>query len=130
MTKPTLEDVLTDANLIEAWVKVRGNEGAAGVDGESVFEFERELMMNLDTLRKEVLFDTYRPRPLLRVRIEKPGSNKLRELSIPAVRDRVLHTAVALVLTPLFEAEFEDVSYAYRKGFSVDQAVASTPSIL
>ena len=54
--------------------------------------------------------------------MESPGKQP-RQLAVPAVRDRVLQTAAALVLTPLFEAEFEDCSFAYRRGRSVDQAV-------
>ncbi len=81
------------------------------------------MQANLETLSNEVQYNTYRPCPLLRVEIDKK-SGGIRHLSIPVVRDRVLHTAVAMVLTPLFEAEFEDVSYAYRKGHSVNQAVA------
>lgn len=125
MNSVTLDDVLTDANLLAAWSKVRGNAGSAGVDGETIEAFEENLMANLDTLRKEVRFETYRPRPLLRVMVEKKeGSGRLRALSIPAVRDRILQTAVAQVLTPVFEAEFEEISFAYRKGRSVDQAIA------
>ena len=59
----------------------------------------------------------------LRVEIDKK-SGGIRVLAIPCVRDRLLQTAVAMVLTPLFEAEFEDISFAYRKGRSVKQAVA------
>lgn len=125
MSSATLDDVLTDANLFAAWSKVRENGGSSGVDGETIEAFEENLMANLDTLRREVRFETYRPRPLLRVMVEKEeGSGRLRALSIPAVRDRILQTAVALVLTPVFEAEFEEISFAYRKGRSVDQAIA------
>ena len=118
-----LSEVLSDYNLLAAWVKVRENHGGPGVDGVSIEDFEGGLMRSLDGLRKEVLAGTYRPRPLLRVEVPKSGGG-VRPLSIPAVRDRVLQTAVALRLTPVFEAEFEDVSFAYRRGRSVDQAVA------
>jgi group II intron reverse transcriptase/maturase len=118
-----LWEVLTDYNLLAAWVKVRENRGGPGADGVSIEDFERGLMQGLDGLRKEVLAGTYRPRPLLRVEVPKRGGG-VRPLSIPALRDRVVQTAVALRLTPVFEAEFEDVSFAYRRGRSVDQAVA------
>lgn len=66
--------------------------------------------------------DIYKPQPLLRVMMEQENG-KLRSLAIPTVRDRVAQTAVAITLTPLFEAEFEECSYAYRRGRSVQQTV-------
>ncbi len=74
-------------------------------------------------MKNEVTRGSYRQQPLRRVPIPKK-SGGTRPLSIPAVRDRVLQTAVELVLTPLFEAQFEDCSFAYRRGRSVQQAVA------
>ena len=119
----TIDRVLADANLLQAWYRVRANKGCAGIDRETINDFERRLMSNLALLRDEVIYNTYRPRPLWRVHVPKKSGRGLRGLSIPTVRDRVLHTAVALVLTPLFEAEFEEYSYAYRPGRSVDMAV-------
>jgi len=128
MQKPQLSDALTDFNLHQAWSKVYENQGCAGVDGQTLMAFAERLLVNLDTLRNEVRYGTYRPQPLLRVAIDKPGGGK-RLLSIPAVRDRILQTAVTLVIEPVFEAEFEDCSFAYRKGRSVDQAVARVQSL-
>jgi len=126
--QPKLPDILSDASLLAAWSKVRENEGGPGVDGETLKDFERRLMANLSTLRNEVLYGTYRPKPLLRVEVPKKQGG-MRPLSIPAVRDRVLQTAAGRALTPLFEAEFEDISFAYRKGRSVDQAVARVEAL-
>ena len=123
MSTVCLDDVISPASLYEAWVKVNSNQGAGGVDGVSLDDFAVDLHQNLETLGKEVKYETYRPLPLLRVEIDKDSGGK-RPLSIPAIRDRILHTAVALVLTPVFEVEFEDVSFAYRVGRSVDQAVS------
>ena len=122
MEKISLDHVFANNNLYEAWLKVKNNQGCAGIDGESIEDFERNLKSNLTTLRNEVRCETYRPHPLLRFEIDKESGGK-RPLSIPTVRDRVLETAVARVLTPLFEAEFEDCSFAYRTGRSVAQAV-------
>lgn len=119
----TIGKVLSDANMLAAWYKVRANQGCAGIDGETIADFEHRLLSNLALLRDEVLYETYRPRPLLLVRIQKKSGTGLRSLAIPSVRDRVLQTAVALVLMPLFEAEFEECSYAYRPGRSVAMAV-------
>ena len=99
------------------------NKGCGGINGVTLARFGAELQANLDALANEVTYETYQPHPLLRVDVEKQ-SGGTRPLSIPVIRDRVLQTAVALVLTPVFEAEFEEISFAYRKGRSVDQAVA------
>jgi CRISPR-associated protein Cas1 len=128
MSQPRIEDILTDAGLLAGWAKVRENQGAAGIDGETIAKFERRLLGNIATLRNEVQYDTYWPLPLLRVEIPKKVGGK-RPLSIPAVRDRVLQSAVAIALTPLFEAEFEEVSFAYRRGRSVDQAAARVEAL-
>lgn len=122
MKGPDINQVVAEVNLFEAWLKVLENQGCAGSDGESLEDFGKALSRNLATLESEVRYQTYRPNALLRVAIDKDSGSE-RPLSIPAVRDRVLQTAVARVLTPVFEAEFEDSSYAYRKGRSVDQAV-------
>lgn len=117
-----LHQVLAFTTLRDAWHRVRENRGCAGGDGETLEQFEADLETNLAALRNEVLQGSYAPRPLLSVIVEAAGK-KPRRLAVPAVRDRVLQTAVAMVLTPLFEAEFEDCSFAYRRGRSVDLAV-------
>jgi CRISPR-associated protein Cas1 len=122
MQKAQLSDVLTDFTLNQAWSKVYENQGCAGVDQQTLEAFAEQLHKNLETLRNEVCYETYKPLPLLRVELEKP-SGGIRLLSIPPVRDRVLQTAVTRVIEPLFEAEFEDCSFAYRKGRSVEQAL-------
>ncbi len=122
-TTITIQQVLTDSNLLQAWYKVRANKGCAGIDRETLADFESGLMSSLALLRDEVIYETYRPRPLFRIHVPKKNNPGLRTLSIPTVRDRVLQTALARVLTPLFEAEFEECSYAYRKGRSVNMAL-------
>jgi len=122
MQKAQLSDVLTDFTLHQAWSKVYENQGCAGVDHQTLEAFAEQSHTNLETLRHEVCYNIYQPLPLLRVAVEKPTGGK-RFLSIPTVRDRVLQTAVTRVIEPLFEAEFEDCSFAYRKGRSVEQAL-------
>ena len=116
------DQALSMTTLNQAWRKVKENRGRAGTDGETITAFGRGLTAKLVALRDAVRERRYRPRPLLEMRIERPGK-KPRVLAIPSVRDRILQTAVALVLTPLFEAEFEDCSFGYRRGRSIDQAV-------
>ncbi len=122
MSEPKIGQVIAEGNLFEAWLKVLENKGCAGTDGETLEDFGKALKQHLSTLRNEVEYQTYRPRALLRIMADKASGDQ-RPLSIPAVRDRVLQTAVTRVLNPIFEAEFEDCSFAYRKGRSVDQAI-------
>ena len=123
MTKICLKEVLRFSNLFAAWEKVKANKGCAGIDHVSLQDFESNLQSNLSLLQQEVRYETYQPLPLIRVHIDKPDGG-LRPLSIPPIRDRVLQTAVARIIEPVLELEFEDVSFAYRKGRSVNQAVA------
>jgi len=122
MEPPSLERVLAESNLYDAWSKVKANKGGAGWDGLTVRSFEKQLHRNLSLLREEVLSGKYIPLPLLVERIPKKSGGVL-TLAIPAVRDRVLQTAVALVLTPVFEAGFEDRFFAFRKSRAVEKAV-------
>ncbi len=119
-----LSDVLSLNTLQMAWSKVLANQGSGGVDGVSLADYERDLDNNLNYLRHEVEQKTYQPLPLLRVEINASSEKGTRLLSIPTIRDRVLQTAVAVVLTPIFEEEFEEISFAYRQGRSIQQAVS------
>jgi CRISPR-associated protein Cas1 len=114
---------VTDSqNLLAAWEKVEENAGSPGVDGISVDVFGLTLEEELNRLQNTLRDHTYRPQPLLRVTVNKPQGG-LRALAIPTVRDRVAQTAVAQVITPTLETEFEDVSFGYRRGHSVEQAL-------
>jgi len=94
----------------------------AGVDGISIREFGSDLEFNLSVLADELAGGRYSPLPLLRFLVSKQDGSP-RALVVPCVRDRVAQAAVMNVIEPIFEAEFEDVSFAYRKGRSVKQAV-------
>lgn len=111
----------TDA-LQEAWARVAMNEGGPGGDGISLDDFRRDLFGNLTQLRADLLAGSWRALPHRKVAIpkKKPG---YRVLTIPSVRDRVLHTSIAQALTPVLEPMFEDGSFAYRPGRGVDDAV-------
>jgi len=110
--------------LRRAFLHNRSNCGAAGADGVSLVEFERDLDTHLNLLRDSVLDGTYWAWPLRRVEVEKrAGSTERRTLLVGAVRDRVLQTAVATYLEPLLEAEFDDCSFGYRRGRGVRMAV-------
>ncbi|TSE29547.1 CRISPR-associated endonuclease Cas1 [Tepidimonas taiwanensis] len=123
MTADLLHAAIDEATLFDAWRKVRANQGAAGVDGQTIEQFGTNVLGRLQTLRDHVRRGEYRPQPLLQWAIPK-ANGKLRYLAVPTVRDRVLQTAAALVLTPLLDRAMEHASYAYRSGRSVQMAVA------
>lgn len=118
-----LSDALTDAALSAAWERVLANGGAAGSDHETLDDFGRHLADELQRLRQEVLAGSYAPQPLQLVPIPKARGGQ-RMLAIPAVRDRVLQTAVARLIGPHLDQLFAPDSYGYRPGRSVAQAVA------
>jgi RNA-directed DNA polymerase len=109
--------------LRHAYALARANAGAPGVDGMSFAAIEAAgLDAWLAGLRKELTEKTYRPAPVRRVMIPKPGGGE-RPLGIPTIRDRVVQTAAKLVLEPIFEADFEDSAYGYRPRRSAVDAV-------
>jgi RNA-directed DNA polymerase len=100
--------------LRHAYALARANAGAPGVDGKVFAAIEASgLEKWLAGLREELILKTYRPDPVRRVMIPKPGGGE-RPLGIPTIRDRVVQTAAKLVLEPIFEADFEDNVYGYR----------------
>src|SRR5882762_8316530 len=123
--KVYLEDV-----LLRAWTLAKANQGAPGVDGESFEDIEiRGLREWLNGLRKELHERTYRPQPVRRVMIPKPGGGE-RPLGIPTIRDRVAQTAAKLILEPIFEAELEPNAYAYRPKKSAQDAIQAVDRLL
>jgi RNA-directed DNA polymerase len=102
--------------LRHAYARARANAGAPGVDGMSFAAIEASGLEEwLSDLRKELTAKTYRPAPVRRVMIPKPGGGE-RPLGIPTIRDRVVQTAAKLVLEPIFEADLEHSAYGYRPG--------------
>ncbi len=122
------EKVTSPLILAEGFDRVEENHGSPGTDGQTIEVFAANLDLNLSLLQSELRSEQYRPRPLLRVGIPKETGGT-RYLSIPTVRDRVAQSAVYLVLAPLLEPEFEDASFAYRPGRSVDQAIQRVLSL-
>jgi RNA-directed DNA polymerase len=100
--------------LRHAYAVARANAGAPGMDGQTFAAIEVSGLEEwLAGLREELRSRTYRPDPVRRVTIPKPGGGE-RPLGIPTIRDRVVQTAAKLVLEPIFEPDFEDSAYGYR----------------
>jgi RNA-directed DNA polymerase len=118
-----MDKIYAQRTLAAAFARVRANAGAAGVDRQTIAGFERDLEGNLKRLGEELKRGTYRPRPVRRVWIPKPGSAKGRPLGIPTVRDRVVQTAVRMAIEPIFERDFAEHSYGFRPGRSCKQAL-------
>jgi RNA-directed DNA polymerase len=124
------DKVCRDDLLIHAYRLSRAARGAAGVDGVRFDDIEAAGVEPwLAALGKELRERTYRPAPVRRVMIPKPGGGE-RPLGIPTIRDRVVQTAVKLVLEPIFEADFEDSAYGYRPRRSAQDAVRAVHAAL
>ncbi|MGH7038202.1 MAG: reverse transcriptase domain-containing protein [Stellaceae bacterium] len=119
----TLARLARLAHLREGWERVRRNRGGPGGDGVSIGRFAVALEARLARLSRELLTDRYRPGPLRRVAIKKPDGGT-RELAIPCVRDRVVQTALMLLLDRRFDAAMAGASFGYRAGRGVDGALA------
>jgi len=111
--------------LARAFAKVRRAKGAKtpGQDGQTAADFAADEEAELDRLVHELRTKTYRPQPVRRVTIPKPGGGE-RNLGIPAVRDRVVQQSLLDILQPIFDPDFHPSSYGYRPGRSSQQAVA------
>ena len=115
----------------EAYKRVRANQGTAGVDGESIADFEADLSNNLYKLWNRLSSGSYHPPPVRRVDIPKgDGRGGTRPLGIPTVADRIAQTVVKRQLEPLVEPFFHEDSYGYRPGRSALDAatLAATAS--
>ena len=117
-----LEKILSRENLNKAYEQVYKNKGASGVDGVTV----EELFLYIKEHKEEILWQIrnrkYKPQPVRRVLIPK-DNGKMRKLGIPSVIDRVIQQAIVQVLTPIYEVQFSNNSYAFRPGRCCEQAV-------
>jgi RNA-directed DNA polymerase len=117
-----MERVCERRNLQAALRRVRRNAGSPGIDGMTVEELPGHLRVHWPRLREELLAGRYRPQPVRRVTIPKPGGGE-RELGIPTVLDRFIQQALLQVLQPLFDPTFSDANYGFRPGRSAHEAV-------
>jgi group II intron reverse transcriptase/maturase len=101
---------------------IRSKGRATGIDGVTVFEFEKNLDENIERLRLELKRGTYRPQPLRRSMFPK-ANGKMRLLGIPCLRDKIVQEAARMALEPIFEVEFHDSSFGFRPNRSTHHAV-------
>jgi RNA-directed DNA polymerase len=119
-----------EATLRAAFMQVKANRGAAGVDHVTVEQYAKELDANLRGLSEALRNGHYRPQQIRRHYIPKPGSREMRPLGIPTVRDRVVQTALRMVMEPIYEKDFAAHSYGFRPGRGCKHALRRVTELL
>jgi len=115
--------VISKEVVHEAYLRVKANKGAPGVDEESIGEFEKDLEGNLYKVWNRMTSGSYMPPPVRMVEIPKPGGRGVRILGVPTVADRIAQTVAKIYLEPVVEPIFHEDSYGYRPGRSALRAV-------
>lgn len=123
------DKVVRPATLELAWHKVARNKGAAGVDGQSVARFAANAERYLGELHADLVAGRYRPEPVRRVEVPK-SDGRTRPLGIPTVKDRIVQTALKMVIEPIFEARFRPGSYGFRPGLGCKDALREVARLL
>ena len=124
-----IDKVYSPKTLKAAWKKVAANRGAAGVDKISIKRFRSKASFYLTELERELQDGTFQPSAVRRVHIPKDGK-KTRPLGIPTVKDRIVQTALKMVLEPIFEKEFLPTSYGFRPGRGCKDALREVDRLL
>lgn len=125
-----IDKISTERTLQLAWEKVRGNAGSCGVDGITIGHFEQHSQSRLLAVNEHLRKGTYQPKPVKRVWIDKPGSAEKRPLGIPTVTDRIVQTAMRMVIEPIFEKCFAEHSYGFRPGRGCKDALRRVDELL
>lgn len=125
-----IDKVYSPANLKRAYRQVAANDGAPGVDHETVEVYGQRLEENVEKLSKSIKDGSYRPQAVRRVWIDKLGSKEKRPLGIPTVRDRVVQAALRNVLEPIFERDFAEHSYGFRPRRGAKDALRRVDQLL
>ena len=125
-----IDKVYGEKTLQLAWEKVNANAGACGVDGITTEHFGKDSQKRLLAVREHLKEGSYKPQAVKRVWIPKAGSPEKRPLGIPTVRDRVVQTALKMVIEPIFEHEFAEHSYGFRPGRNCHDALRRVDALL
>lgn len=125
-----IDKVYADRTLALAWEKVGSNAGGSGVDHITVARFAKDCPRGLLDLKEQLRKASYQPRPVKRVWIPKPGTNEKRPLGIPTGRDRIVQTALRMVIEPIFEHRFAEHSYGFRPGRGCKDALRRVQTLL
>jgi RNA-directed DNA polymerase len=125
-----IDKVYAPRTLAAAWRQVKARDGAGGVDRQTVEQFEAHADSYLQGLSEALRTSTYAPQLVRRCWIDKPGSVEKRPLGIPTVKDRVVQTALRLVLEPIFERDFLPASYGFRPGRGCKDALREVQRLL
>lgn len=124
------EKLCDEANLYAGFTAVKKNGGSPGIDGVTIEEFKSRVDEELAQLKKDLESWSYKPNPVRRVEIPKPGNAGVRLLGVPCVRDRVVHATLKLLLEPILDPTFSDHSYGFRPGYSPQKAVEAAKRIV
>ena len=124
------EQLCDQGNLLTGFEAVKRNGGAPGVDGVTVGEFQSQIDEELAQLQMDLESWSYKPSPVKRVEIPKPGNAGVRLLGIPCVRDRVVQASIKHLLEPIIDPTFSDNSYGFRPGYSPQKAVEAAQKIV
>ena len=117
-----IEQILSTENVLKAQSHVLSKKGGVGIDGMHVDELGEYMRVNWDVIKQSILERKYKPAPVRRVEIPK-GNGGVRKLGIPTVLDRTIQQSIVQVLSPIFEAEFQEHSYGFRPCRNCEQAV-------
>lgn len=125
-----IDKISTERTLQLAWEKVLANAGACGVDGITVERWAKDSHSRLLAVNEQLRNGSYQPKLVKRVWIDKPGSVEKRPLGIPTVTDRVVQTAMRMVIEPIFENRFAKHSYGFRPGRGCKDALRRVEELL
>ena len=117
-----LNKILDYSNIDKAYKQVVGNKGSKGVDGITTAQLQGYMRENWDRIKREITIGHYQPQAILGIEIPKTSGGK-RLLGIPTVTDRLVQQSIHQVLNPIFDVEFSEHSYGFRKGRSAHQTI-------
>ncbi len=116
--------------LLRAFERVKANDGAAGVDHQTIAMYEQRLEQHTEYLARALKEGSYQPAAVRREWIPKPGSREKRPLGIPTVRDRVVEKALQATIEPIYERDFAEQSYGFRPGRGCKDALRRVNHLL